>query len=299
MDMSQSQGYISEGLETLFFFLIIAIGACYFARSRGFFHLILRSNPIIKDQLKIHHVLSCFGIYLGYSIILMPIVSYLIRKTLSFFNFNTIAPIAILSALQLISMILIIATLALYGKKIAPTLMRKIWKDDLIPDATHPFYDWLIGALTWLIGFPVVAVIGQICDLIVYAFFGMQSYEQVAVRYLKMTLTSTPMLLIALFTILIAAPIVEEFLFRGLLQNWLKNKLGTKAAILIASFCFALFHLSSSQGIGNISLAVTLFCFACFLGFIYEKKASLFASIGLHMTFNAVSTFRILFFSDS
>ena len=32
--------------------------------------------------------------------------------------------------------------------------------------------------------------------------------------------------------------------------------------------------------------------------FIYERQASLFASFALHMTFNAVSTFRILFFPD-
>ena len=78
--------------------------------------------------------------------------------------------------------------------------------------------------------------------------------------------------IIALFTIIIAAPVTEEFIFRGMLQNWLKTKLGTKSAIITASACFALFHLSSSQGLGNISLALSLFSFACFLGFIYEKQ---------------------------
>jgi hypothetical protein len=110
-----------------------------------------------------------------------------------------------------------------------------------------------------------------------------------------MTIDSPFMLSIALFTIIIAAPVTEEFIFRGMLQNWLKTKLGTKSAIITTSACFALFHLSSSQGLGNISLALSLFSFACFLGFIYEKKGSLYASIGLHMTFNAVSTLRILF----
>src|SRR3989304_2390656 len=69
--------------------------------------------------------------------------------------------------------------------------------------------------------------------------------------------------------------------------------------IFLAGLCFALFHLAPSQGLGNISLIVSLFAFSCYLGFIYEKRGSLFASIGLHMTFNAVSTFRILFFPES
>ena len=72
-----------------------------------------------------------------------------------------------------------------------------------------------------------------------------------------------------------------------------------KKAIVFSALCFALFHYAPSQGMGNISLLATLFLFALFLGFIYERQASLFASIGLHMTFNAVSTFRILFFPES
>ena len=58
--------------------------------------------------------------------------------------------------------------------------------------------------------------------------------------------------------------------------------------------CFALFHFSSLQGVGNVSLILTLLVFGGFLGFIYERQSSLFASIGLHMTFNVASTLRIL-----
>jgi membrane protease YdiL (CAAX protease family) len=178
-------------------------------------------------------------------------------------------------------------------------MIRPLWKDFSIPTSTSIIKDFFSGAAVWLLGFPVVAVTGQICDLLSYLIFGMQPYEQVAVRYLKMTLSSMPMLFVALFSILIAAPVIEEFLFRGMLQSWLKSRLGTKAAILLSSLAFSLFHMAASQGLGNISVVVSLFSFACFLGFIYEKRGSLFASIGLHMTFNTISTFRILFFSES
>ena len=141
-------------------------------------------------------------------------------------------------------------------------------------------------------------VVGQTADLLLYVLFGFEGYEQVAVQYLKMTLTSPLLLSVALFTVIITAPVIEEFLFRGFLQNYLKRYLGKKAAILSSSLCFALFHLAPSQGLGNISLAISLFIFACFLGFIYERQKSLFASIGLHMTFNLVSTLRILFIQE-
>jgi hypothetical protein len=109
---------------------------------------------------------------------------------------------------------------------------------------------------------------------------------------------SSLMALVALFIVIIAAPVIEELLFRGFLQNYFKRYLGTKAAILITSLCFALFHLAPSQGLGNISLVISLFSFACFLGFVYERQKSLFASIGLHMFFNLVSSIRILFLEE-
>jgi membrane protease YdiL (CAAX protease family) len=65
-------------------------------------------------------------------------------------------------------------------------------------------------------------------------------------------------------------------------------------AIVFSSICFSAFHFSFSQGIGNISLLFSLFVFALFLGFIYERQGSLFASISLHMTLNIVSVARIL-----
>jgi membrane protease YdiL (CAAX protease family) len=95
-------------------------------------------------------------------------------------------------------------------------------------------------------------------------------------------------------SVVIFAPIIEEFLFRGCLQNYLKLHFGTKAAIQLSALCFALFHLTPSQGIGNFSLAVSLFLLGLFLGFLYEKQNSLFASVGLHMTFNTVSALRII-----
>jgi membrane protease YdiL (CAAX protease family) len=152
--------------------------------------------------------------------------------------------------------------------------------------------------VTWILAMPLVGFIEQTFDLILYILFGVEHYDQVAVLYLKKAAHSLRDLSAALLLILWIAPIAEETLFRGFLQSWLKKHLGNKAAILLASLCFALFHFSPSHGIGNLSLIPTLFTFSCFLGFVYEKKNSLFASAFLHGFFNFINAARILFFES-
>ncbi len=299
MTDSSVTSFIIENIESIFFFGILALAMNLFARSKGFFQLNKSHACPAKEALGFKNVASTFAIYIVFSVVVAPALAYILKQLLSWLSPRGSPSVFLFSYLQLVTTLLILYSLFAYCRAQNQEMMKKIWKDNTLPNRSPIIIDWIYGALTWILGFPVVAAIGQLCDFIIYLFFGMQAYEQVAVRYLKMTLGSAPMLLIALFTILIAAPIIEEFLFRGMLQTWVKNKLGTKAAIIISSICFSLFHLAGSQGLGNISLAISLFSFACFLGFIYEKKSSLFASIGLHMTFNAVSTFRILFFSDS
>jgi uncharacterized protein len=65
-------------------------------------------------------------------------------------------------------------------------------------------------------------------------------------------------------------------------------------SILLASLIFAFFHFSYSQGIDNIEVITSLFVFSCFLGFVYERQQSLWASVGLHALFNAISVVLIV-----
>ena len=204
----------------------------------------------------------------------------------------------VLNSTQLLVIASIFLCFFLYARIEDSALFKRIIKNRSAPQALSISADIAMGVLTWFIAFPCVLLIGEIADMIVYALFGMQNYEQVAVRYLKMNLSSLEALFIPLFIILLAAPAIEEFLFRGLLQNFFKKYLGIKRAILFSSLCFALFHFSLSQGVGNIPLLISLFTFALFLGFIYERQGSLFASIALHISFNTFSTIRIVFFPE-
>jgi uncharacterized protein len=285
----------TEYLQAIFAFGLIGVILAWTAKSYGFFHL-----PHPKEgkgtPIQLKTVIVVFAIYLGMTMIIAPFIAEHLRSFFQTFSRTTL--FEILSLLQLLTLGCIFILFYLYAKAVNVQLFSKIWKDRSIPRSKSIAVDALMGALTWLIGFPFVIAIGQLADILLYFFFGFKNYEQVAVRYLKTTLGSPEMLTVALITILIAAPIIEEFMFRGCLQTYLKRFMSSKNAIILSALCFSLFHFSSSQGIGNISLIASLFIFALFLGFIYERQASLFASVSLHIIFNTVSTLRILFFPE-
>ena len=155
----------------------------------------------------------------------------------------------------------------------------------------------MVGALTWALAFPAAVVVEQVFDLFIYFTFNVETYNQTAVLYLKMMKKNPELLAIALTTILVLAPLLEEFLFRGILQTYLKRHLSQKVAIVISSLCFALFHLTPSQGAGNIPLFFSLMTLGLFLGFLYEKQGSLLTPIALHLTFNTISSAYILLLS--
>ncbi len=284
-----------EYFQGILLFGLLGCVLLWVAKAKGYFVLphAEKKHAIIPFKT----VLAVFAIYLGMTMLIAPAAVHLIRSSYALFSHGNM-PIAILGWVQLMTLIGIFLLFYLYSQTQGPGFFKKIWKDWSIPHPKPILTDFWMGVMTWFISFPLVIAIGQLADMLLFYFFGFENYEQVAVRYLKTTLNSPPMLAVALFTILLAAPVIEEFLFRGCLQTFFKRYFPPQGAIVLSALCFSLFHFSPSQGIGNISLVASLFLFALFLGFIYERQASLFASVGLHMMFNTVSTCRILFFPE-
>ncbi len=95
----------------------------------------------------------------------------------------------------------------------------------------------------------------------------------------------------AMLAALVVAPIVEEILFRGLLQRWLVKKWGPWIGILVASAVFGLVHRIPQQMVAG-------FCMGAILGWTYWRTGSLLSAMLLHAINNALSVFLTLFESE-
>jgi uncharacterized protein len=88
---------------------------------------------------------------------------------------------------------------------------------------------------------------------------------------------------ITFLTIVILAPLFEEFLCRGIMtRGLLERNYSPAAAILWSAFFFAIIHLNPWQ-------AVPAFVLGLFFGWIYYKTRCLWATIFLHALNNSIS----------
>ncbi|MGB3207873.1 MAG: CPBP family intramembrane glutamic endopeptidase, partial [Crinalium sp.] len=81
-------------------------------------------------------------------------------------------------------------------------------------------------------------------------------------------------------TAAIAAPLFEEFLFRGFLLPSLTRYFPAWGAIILSSFLFAIAHLSLSEVLPLMTLGIIL-------GVVYTRSRNLLSSILLHSLWNS------------
>ncbi len=198
------------------------------------------------------------------------------------------------SIMHFVAFILTVICLFIYALFQDREGIVKIFKDPQFPGNQSVSCDIILGILTWFIAAPTVILFSHLAEMFTSMIAGEPETDQIAVEALKQSLSSPIALVTILISILIFAPFLEEYLFRGLLQSWLRRKIGSTWAIFVTAFAFALLHFSPKQDWTNIPLIISLFTFACYLGFVYEKSRSLFSSIVLHVTFNLISVMRII-----
>jgi len=78
----------------------------------------------------------------------------------------------------------------------------------------------------------------------------------------------------------VAAPLFEEFIFRGILFRGFRRSFTAPLAAFMSALVFALVHPAAS--------ALPVFVMALVAGLVYERFRWLFAPIATHMTYNAV-----------
>jgi len=155
--------------------------------------------------------------------------------------------------------------------------------------------DFCVGMLTWLVMYPVIAfALVVLAITVVYGFQGVL-VDQDVLKFMKMTQAYRSLFELMFFVVAVVVPFLEELLFRGFLQGWLKQKFSLFSAIVLTSIVFACCHFSSEQADSNYVLIPALFIFSCFAGFIKERQQSIWASVGLHATFNFMSSLQSSF----
>ena len=142
-------------------------------------------------------------------------------------------------------------------------------------------YDFGRIALPKATGLAILLVIAAMAFNFVYATYvipGVGMQDEVA--KMLASIARTPLnMAVMFFAIMIAAPVVEELLFRGLLQNALAKYMPVWGAILLSSFLFALVHLQLYAIPALMSLSIAF-------GYLYHRTGSLRTNIILHIANN-------------
>lgn len=97
----------------------------------------------------------------------------------------------------------------------------------------------------------------------------------------------------AILMLVIAAPVLEEIFFRGIIQEELANEYGGMKGVLMAAAFFGLAHIQVPQQ------AVNAFFVGIILGYIYVKTKSLVPVMLIHAMNNAIAYLLMLLFRDN
>ena len=143
----------------------------------------------------------------------------------------------------------------------------------------------LLGGALWAL--PIIFVTAILANALV-SFFGVEPESP-----LPPTGTAIGLVLELLAGALIA-PIAEETVFRGFAITAWRRTAGVNGAILRASLLFALAHVITISGTSSDIVGLTVIGFvtrlpvAFALGWLFVRRESIWAPIGLHMTFNGI-----------
>jgi membrane protease YdiL (CAAX protease family) len=86
--------------------------------------------------------------------------------------------------------------------------------------------------------------------------------------------------------VVLAVPLLEEVMYRGILQRTLVGVMGGRwRAILLTSAVFALMHVGAARW----HAVPAVFVLSIGFGWVYEKTGRLWASVIMHILFNAVN----------
>ena len=271
--------------NTLVFFLAAMVFTSAIAFYNGFFKL----NENTKIDVKFSYLFFVFFIYLGVNLIGGYFLTSIFQKYFSEENIYKFYYV-----LNFLLSITVLILLIVYFYKINIKIVYEIIKKKTSTPQKKS-YDIFIGIASYLIAYPIVGFFSSLVDILLTKVFKITFLpNQLAVEFIKKALSNPFNLIMGFVSVVILAPILEEFMFRGILYNFFKRFLNRFFSIILTSLIFAFFHFNNFQGYANITIITALFFFSLFLNFLYEKQKSLISCISLHATFNLITTIQLI-----
>jgi membrane protease YdiL (CAAX protease family) len=155
-----------------------------------------------------------------------------------------------------------------------------------ICDKPFVYYKNKISVLTYILVIPAVISLGGLADAA-----GEMILPEMP-EFIKNSLgkamnSSLPTIL----TAVVAAPVFEEIICRGIICEGLIKNISPRAGILWSAFIFAVIHLNPWQGF-------SAFAIGCFLGWVYWKTRSIIPCIFIHFVNNGLALYLYHYFCE-
>lgn len=157
---------------------------------------------------------------------------------------------------------------------------------DGMPRMNNPRFGKLNGVVTFLI----LALMMISLSVIIDPLSSMLPMPERVKEMFKMIFYG-PSPLDLIISTCICAPILEEFICRGVIMRGLSRSMSPVAAIVWSSVLFAIMHANPWQ-------AFPAFILGAFFGWIYHTTGCLWITIGLHALNNLISSILALKFPD-
>lgn len=290
------QKAFQEHLGLFLFALFLSLITCFIAWYRGYFKTLGPNTA--KNELRFVHVVGAFLVYFVVAMVISLIIYMVLSSSSSEKKAFMAQQInAVKAWVNLIAMSAVFISFLVYLKFLKKEIKEVVLGESGRGWSIHHLKNFGMGFLTLIICFPLVIATTQLANMVLIL-LQKQPQEQLAVRFLRSAFNNPVAYIFSCIFVVFIIPAIEELLFRGFLQNWLSKLLGQVGGILSASLIFAFFHFSMQQGWGNLEIIPALFVLASFAGYIYFRQKSIYASIGLHSTYNAVNVLLMTFTSS-
>lgn len=154
--------------------------------------------------------------------------------------------------------------------------------------ADKPFVCYKAKVSAWVYVLVVPAIIGLsgLTDII-----GTMILPEISPSMKKALEEAMKSSLPAILTVVVAAPVLEEIICRGIICEGLIKNISPRAGILWAALIFAVIHLNPWQGF-------SAFVIGCFLGWIYWKTRSVIPCIFIHFVNNGLAVYVYYYYCE-